>query len=277
MLRILRLFSLFITVLSGSLRAYEESLEYANNDNCCDSNTYFPNLYPNKFYIGPEIYHVNRLRDGGTRQRGWVYGVRAGYDRVKRCKLYWGATALWAQGPLRGKSNSVKLKSTFSDQNIEGRIGYTWQKKCGYHFTFSPFVGYGYFRETNHFHRNHPLKVKFRNCYNYAAVGFLSRIEICPCWTVGINFKARFPFDSRCHVSNDPEFDNTRMLIQDRVHYRLEIPLAYRLCDCNEQIEFDLVPFYEYRHYGGRVNYPFDFLDTKLNIYGVSLQFSYRI
>ena len=52
-------------------------------------------------YIGPEIYYVSRLKEGGSRQGGTLYGVRLGYDHVQRYKFYWGIDALWAKGTLR--------------------------------------------------------------------------------------------------------------------------------------------------------------------------------
>lgn len=36
-----------------------------------------------------------------------------------------------------------------------------------------------------------------------------------------------------------------------------------------------LVPFYEYRFYGHRANFPFDFLETKLKLYGATLKLHY--
>lgn len=121
--------------------------------NCGQNQSYFPNLFPDKIYIGPEIYHVHRSRKGGTKQHGFVYGVRAGYDHIKRSRLYWGGDILWAQGILRGKAAPSDLKSTFRDENYEGRFGYTLQTKTGHHYSFTPYIGYGYFREAtlNHF------------------------------------------------------------------------------------------------------------------------------
>lgn len=250
---------------------------YIENSECCDDGSYYlPNKYPHKMYVGPEIYHVHRTREGGSKQKGWIYGVKAGYDHIKRYKFYWGGDLLWGQGPLHGKSVLTKLKSTFTDAAAEGRLGYTFQNKCFRHISFTPFVGYGYFQETNRFHRNAPLNIKFKNRFQYVAAGFFSSVELNPNMSVGLNFKAKFPYETKCSVS-DPEFGSTTLSVKDKTHYRIELPIAYWLCKCNHVFEFDLIPFFEYRQYGRRENFPFDFLDTKLRIYGVSFQIAYRL
>lgn len=242
---------------------------------CCDE--YIPNVHPHRFYIGPEIYYLRRTRDGGTKQRGAIYGLRVGYERVQRCKFYCGLDYLFGEGELHGKSNVGKLKSTYRDENIEGRLGYTLQTKDDYHLSLTPFVGYGYFRETNRFHHDHPMRVKFQTRFHYCALGFLSNMAVSPQWNIGVNFKARLTFDSRCRISDDPGIKNMTQLISDKPHYRVELPISYRLCRCIERFELDFVPFFEYRHFGSKNNYPFDYLNTKFQIYGINLQFSYRL
>ncbi|MGK5593845.1 MAG: outer membrane protein [Parachlamydiaceae bacterium] len=241
----------------------------------CESH-YLPNQFPHKFYVGPEFYRVRRTREGKSKQRGWIYGVRAGYDYIKRYKLYLGGDVLWGQGPLRGHSPSNKLKSTFTDTSVEGRIGYTLQNKYYRHVTVTPFVGFGYFEEKNSFHRNAPLNIKFKNRFKYGTAGFLSSLEIKPNLSLGLNFKAKFPYETKCRIS-DPELGGRSLRVKDRTHYRVEVPLSYWLCKCGHVFELGCIPFYEFRHYGKRENYPFDFLDTKLRNYGISFQIGYRL
>ena len=38
----------------------------------------------NQFSIGPEWYRVERIKEGGTKQSGNLFGVRIGYDRLIR-------------------------------------------------------------------------------------------------------------------------------------------------------------------------------------------------
>ena len=83
--------------------------------------------------------------------------------------------------------------------------------------------------------------------------------------------------DAKCKVSNDPEFEDSTLQIKDKVNYRIEFPFNYFFCKTRNHFEIDLVPFIEFRHYGGRENFPFDFQDTKLRICGVTLLLAYRI
>ena len=245
---------------------------------CIDPCQVLP-LPQHQFYIGPEIYHADRSKAGKYRcvkQRGFIYGGRLGYDRIKRCRLYWGFDALYATGDLRShRKNENKIKLCFTDENIEGRLGYTIQAKCGWLPTLVPYVGYGYYRETNKFKRPSPLLIKQRISFDYFALGFLSQIYPHPSWVVGLNFKARFLFNSKCRVSDDPEYDDIDQNIKHNVQFRVEVPITYRLnCWC-DKLAIALVPFYEYRHYGEHANFPFDFKEAKLNFYGFDIRLMY--
>jgi hypothetical protein len=226
-----------------------------------------------QLYVGPEFAYVNRLREGGTRQKGLLYGGRVGYDHIKRFKFYWGFEGWFGSGRLHGKSsNDNRLRSNFTDTTIEGRFGYTFQQKCGYRISLTPFIGGGYVLEKNNFIRPSPLKVHFRLHYYYGCAGFLSQATILPRFDIGLNFKAFYPYDGRNKVTHDPEHDSQNMLFKERWMYRLELPLTYHW---RQDILLRLDPFYEYREYGKHANYPFDFLETKLRFYGATLKFVY--
>lgn len=245
------------------------------SDECgCKSLNFLP-LY--KASIGPEVYHVKRTREGGTSQTGTAVGVRGSFERIGRYKWYVGVEGLYGSGTIKGHSgNDLKLKSKLTDRMIEGRAGYTFQSKCGWLPSFTPFVGYGYFEELNHYKSPSPLLVKFKNRASYCSFGFLSSVMLTQELTVGFNFKGRSLVDPECLVRNDPVFDRLKMHIEDELQYRLELPIYYDFFSGCQAYELGVVPFYEYRHYGRRENYPFDFLDTKLKIYGVNIQFTYR-
>jgi len=231
-----------------------------------------------QFYIGPEIYHVHRNREGGTKQNGTIYGVRGGYDRIKRYHFYWGFDALYGKGTLDGKSGAGnKIKSTFTDTFAEGRFGYTFQQKCGYRLSLTPFGGVGYMSERNNFKRPSPIPAHFNIRSWYGVAGFLSQASPTDRFDIGINFKARFLYDPKCKVSHDPDSENSTQLINEKIHYRVELPLTYHYWECCDNFLISLVPFYEFRQYGKRVNYPFDFFGTKLNIYGATLKFIYNL
>ena len=226
-------------------------------------------------YAGPEIYDVQRTKEGGTKQSGVLYGVRGGYEHICRYKLYWGIEGLWAKGVLEGKNQDIRLKSELTDANIEARIGYTFQCKSWRCASLTPYFGGGYFWEMNNYMHPSPLHVHFTNTFSYIPVGFLSQIYITPHWSIGLNFKARFLVESEVRVSHDPDHENQTQNYEDEVQYRVELPITYFLCWKQHSLAVNIVPFYEYRPYGHRANFPFDFLETKLNLYGVTLKFLY--
>lgn len=235
-------------------------------------------LPQHQIYIGPEIYYANRNKAASgfrTNQDGFVYGGRAGYDRIKRCRIYWGVDGLYASGILDGHKHETKVKIDFTDANIEGRLGYTFQGKTGWLPTFVPYVGYGYYRETSKFKKPSPLQIKQTITFDYVAAGFLSQIYPHPLWVIGLNFKARFLFNSKCKISDDPDYEDVTQNIAHNVQYRVELPVTYRLqCWC-DKLAVALVPFYECRHYGEHLNFPFDFKDTRFNFYGFDVRLMY--
>lgn len=227
-------------------------------------------------YIGPEIYYVKRLKEGGSKQEGTLYGVRIGYDRVKRYKLYWGIDGLWAKGTLEGNRKRENVtdhfKSRFTDINVEARVGYTFQNK-GRCFSFTPYSGLGYFWEKNCYQHPSPLQVHFKNTFSYIPIGFLSEIFITPNWSAGFNFKVRYLIEAEQKVEHDPEFGTLTQHYEEKLQYRAELPVTYYwVC---KPLAISLVPFFEYRPYGHRANFPFDFLELKMKFYGATLKFQY--
>lgn len=238
------------------------------------SSSVFASCPANKITIGPEIYFLERNREGGSKQEGTMYGVRASYDRLKRYKWYIGGDVFYAEGRLKGHTKLAKLKSTMIQDSLEGRFGYTLQAKNSWGPAITPYIGYGYYRESNHFHSPSPLRVKLINDYSYFGYGFLSSVTIWDNVNVGFNAKFRSMYDARCHVKKDAESEKKKMIIADKLQYRLELPLYYHFCFLNLDAEVGLVPFFEKQHYGGRENYPNNFFDTKLRLYGANLQLS---
>lgn len=233
-----------------------------------------------QIFIGPEIYGVKRSREGGTEQTGILYGVRAGYDYIRRYAFYWGIDGLYASGALTGENGeNQKIKSQLTDSNIEGRFGYNFQSKSCLSASFIPFIGVGYFWENNDYKHPSPLKVKFENSFFYVPVGFLSRIFVNPQLSIGLNFKARFIIEGKTKVSNDSELEleegDLTLHYEEKTQYRVDLPVSYYFCWLNKPVSFAVSPFYEYRQYGHRANFPFDFLETEFNIYGVTVRLGY--
>lgn len=226
-------------------------------------------------YVGPEIYYLRRTREGGSDQSGVLSGVRVGYDHVRRYKLYWGIDGLWAQGQLKGHKNEDKIKSEFTDINVEARLGYTFQSKYWRCASFTPYLGLGFLWERNFLHDPSPSRFHFRNDFSYVPIGFLSQIFVIPCFSIGLNFKLRYVIEGEQRTSHDPENDKSWQNFTEKLQYRVELPMTYFHCLWNQPLGFSLVPFAEWREYGHRANHPYDFLETKLRLYGATLKILY--
>lgn len=231
--------------------------------------------YALETYAGPEIYEMRRSKEGGTRQSGTLYGFRIGYDHIHRYKFYWGIDALWAKGFLEGKTEEHRVKSLFTDMNLEARLGYTFQSKGWRCASFTPYTGGGYFWENNDYQNPSPLTVHFKNRFSYIPLGFLSQIFIYPNWSLGMNLKLRYLLEGQQHVTHDPEHSRLIQHYEEHFQYRIELPITYFFCWKKYALALGLIPFYEYRPYGHRANFPFDFLETKLKLYGTTLKCLY--
>ena len=234
-------------------------------------------LNRNQITIGPECYHLKRVRAGGTTQQGNLYGIHLGYDRLKRYGWYWGLEGSYARGKLKGHTgDGDQIRSHFNDSFIEGRLGYTFQQKECTKIAFTPFIGGGYSVEKNNFTSPSPLPIHFKTHYPYMSTGFLSWMHLTDDWEVGLNFKARMAFEPKCHVTHDPDNEPLSQRIGERMQYRVDLPITYRAF-CTDHFVITLDPFYENRHYGPHVNYPFDYLKTRITIWGAILELVYRM
>lgn len=227
--------------------------------------------------LGPELYRICRSKHGGTKQHGNAIGVRLTYDYIKRYNIYCGAQLFYGSGILNGHSGGgSKLRSRLTDLQAEASIGYTFQTKCFPLATLTPYLGGGYFKEINDFTDPSPIPAKFNTHYPYAAFGFLSSVYVVPWATVGLNARFRAPWEVRCKVTDDPDFENVTQQVSNELQFRIEVPFAYVGYFFLEGLEMSLVPFYERRLYGARENYPFNFSKTCFNIYGLNAQLIYR-
>jgi len=234
-----------------------------------------------RFFLGPEFYHVHRVRQGGTKQNGTLIGGKLIYDHVKRYKFYWAAEGLFAVGPLMGHTgDGKKIKSCLSENYVEGRLGYTFQSKCWLKPSFTPFGGYGYFWEINKFDKNAPLPIRTQTTYRYAAAGFLTSINLSEHLQIGVNLKLKYMLEPRCTITKDPEFDKISLKIgNEKLQYRIELPVNYYsreqhgCCDGFKDGSYGVAftPFFERQHYEGQAAYPFDYMRTLFFNYGATL------
>lgn len=214
--------------------------------------------------VGPEIYFCERNKEGGSHQKGAMYGGRLTLESFCFHSIYLAADAFVACGELKGKNkNGRPLVSKLTDQIYEGRLGYLLPRSNSY---IVPFIGYGYFHEKNSYRPPSRLPCTYDDTFNYSLVGFLSGFYFTPLLSVGLNFETKFMTDGKSKVTKDPDFDDITMSMNNELQARVEIPLIYFLC---QHLQLQLVPFYEFRHFGGREDFPFDFIDTKFHLIGL--------
>lgn len=227
---------------------------------------------PHSFSIGPEAYYMVRAREGGSRQYGGLYGGRFCYERLRRSAVYWGVEGYWAKGRLKGHDGLDRvIKSTKTDMEIEGRLGYSLKWRWCIPISFTPFFCGGYFRENNKFIDPSPLECTISEYFPYAGMGFLSRFYATDKFSVGLNFKTKYMLGAKCRVGDDPFNDDINLIIEDKFIYDLDVPLTYSFCACGQALETSFVPFFRYRQYGRHEDYPFDYLGTRYQIYGARL------
>lgn len=259
------------TLLSASDYNLDDSSSYCNTI----ENEYQPHIHSQRHFIsiGPEYNYIKRTREGGVRQSGNTIGLRANYDYISRYCFYVGAQAYYGTGTLNGNSGyDTKIKSKWVDQLVEGYLGYTFQGKESPNFSFTPYAGFGYICEANKFGSPSPLHLKFTTKFRYFAYGFISSAMVLPYLKIGLNGRFRSPYDPKCKVSNDPDFENITQIVGEHLQYRIELPITYLANLICGHCQISVTPFYEERKYEGRRNYPFDFFKTSYRMYGFNLQ-----
>jgi len=226
---------------------------------------------PHKIFVGPEMYYTERSRRGG-KQDGLLSGFRAGYDHIRRCSFYWALEGYYARGSISGKSGKGdRMKSDKTDREVEGRFGYTWKRNLCLPIYFTPYVGYGYFYGINRFKPPSLMMVHFHNHFDYYAAGIQTQAMVTPRFSVGFNYKSKWMNEGKSKVTCDPKYDHVKLIMNNKRHYEYEVPITYKFCFKNRELDGSVVPFYRIRYYGGRENYPFDFYKTKFRSKGARL------
>ncbi|MDR3624194.1 MAG: hypothetical protein P4L16_03520 [Chlamydiales bacterium] len=229
-----------------------------------------------KICIGPEGYYLKRMKEGGAWQSGTLIGVYGTYERIKPNSFYWGLIGTYANGRINGKSALGKdLASNFTDEEIEARLGFTIKDNCRYSSLFTPFIGYGYLEQVNSYLPPSVLILQFKDKITYFSFGFLSEVKMSKRFSIGLNVLMKWMLEGRCEVTGDPDEDDSLFIIENEMQYALELPIVYQLSQHKKVFTLSCVPFFQFRHYGGRENYPFDFIDTKFRVYGLRLLCNY--
>ncbi len=260
----------FFTLLFLSMTSFGLTVDYEKIETCRHC-----------FSIGPQFYHLERVRKGGTYQTGYLYGVRFNYEYSGRYLIYYGLEAAYATTQDLNGKNPLKesLKSHFADHMIEARLGYTFQSKTAACGSFTPYIAVGYFLEKNNYVKPSSTHYHFTNKFKYGSIGALSKAYLTPKLTIGLNVAALFSLEGHVKITHDPKYGKTTLDYENKIHARIALPCCYSQIDSpfltsyfNQQIA--LIPFFEYRHYGHHPQVPFDFLKTEIKIYGAEVRYT---
>lgn len=225
---------------------------------------------PQIVYLGPEVYYLKRTKEGGSKQDGWMFGGRVLYERRKSCGFYWAVNGLYAYGNINGKTSSGRiLKSTLTEAEIEGRLGYTFCFKFCSSFSFTPYGGYGRYYCKNDFKHPSPLTCTYRDSFDYGIGGFIATKRFNPNFETSLDFSFKQMFTGKSSISHDPEYGHVCLKIRNEIQYEVAVPVIYTTCWKNRVLKLYAAPFYRYRHFGGLLNFPFDFIDTEFRSYGL--------
>ena len=227
------------------------------------------------FSFTPEIYFVTRQREGGTKQSGMAYGIRSGYHRLEAGHFYYALDGLYSRGNLKGKNLVATLQSELTNSSLETRFGYTFYSCFLPKVTFTPFIGIGYLWEYYDYKAPSPIEVEFDNSFPYLPFGGLLCYHFNSSISIAAKLTARFLWDGKQTVK-DPSYGKLTQCYEERMQYRAELPISYLYCWKNHLLSFSFTSFYEYRCYGSSVNFPYDFLQTELNFYGINFGLSCR-
>lgn len=237
---------------------------------------------PHRLGIGPEFYSIERFRDTSidSRECGWMIGERFFYERVHPWCIYYGADQYYATGTLtRITDCGTQFKTKLQDAEVEGRIGYTLAHKW-FNVLFTPFFGYGNFTGTSKFLKPSFLRIKFRPTYNFISYGFMSNCFFCNGQvSLGFNVKWKSMTHATNKVTDCTEECHPFVFYQkmgERTQIQIDVPLMYYYWCCREDaFEISIVPFYRNRIYGAHENCPFDFFETKYEMWGARFMIDY--
>lgn len=225
-----------------------------------------------RLFIGPEVYYSKRTKEGGAHQDGWLYGGHGTFERRKHGGLYYAIDGYYATGDMKGKTAAGKtLKSEITDREIEGRLGYSLCIKSWKKLNIIPYGTYGDFYCTNDFKKPSPLPCTYHEHYQYAGGGLDVSFFPAPCLECGVNAAAKYMLNGKCKIKDDPDYDDLNLIIESKLQYEIDLNFRYFTVWKNKPINALFTPFYRYRHFGGRMNWPFDYIDTKFKNYGARI------
>ena len=233
---------------------------------------------PHSLFIDQELYHMRRSKSG-SRQTGYLFGQGICYRNIRPRAIYWAGDIFFGRGTLRGSTRfGSPLKSKKQDLTVEGRVGYNFHWTLKYPFSFVLFGGGGNFSGKNNFVTSPGGAIHINNSYKYIVLGMHTRCYLTEVFSFGVDYKVQCMMDGKSKITNDPTYGRVDLMIEGQTGHTLELPVHWHLSkNKNKNLNMDLAltPYYQFRHYGGRENFPFDFVDTKYYLHGIKLTLSF--
>lgn len=224
----------------------------------------FPSLSNNQTAIGAlnqdfslsAIAGNTTLKQHSVDQKGWLYGVKGNLNIYLNSCIYLGTEIGYQYGDLKGHSEIEEVtivldevfvedsvKSKYKDYWLEGRIG----AKLGTNAAFlTPYFVVGYENETDNFISPSPLELKNSLSYGYLGCGGLSSFFVTPCFSIGLNAKLKWMFNSKVKVSGHADLEDKNFSCANCFHYTVELPLTFF---STPNSFFAVVPYYQYKNY----------------------------
>ena len=230
---------------------------------------------PISFSIGPKVYWKKRRVANGAYSEGFLEGVDIKFDRVKRGGIYWASLFNYAWGKASGETGSGALsKAITSDYSLEARLGYSVHPVLRDTLFFTPFVGFGYYQAKYSFIPPSIPELDYFYKNPFISTGFLFSRFLRPWVSLGINFCVQFAFDGKRRIKIAGTYSKTYMA--NEAQYIVELPLTYQISKKEKGFGLQLVPFFQYRHYGFRIASTGTFTETDFMITGLNILATYR-
>jgi hypothetical protein len=204
--------------------------------------------YPNRFYIGPDIfyrnYHEHLEKPKKSDEYGTLFGFQTGYDYTRSGHMYGGTDFSYAGGNTHYDGSALNVRtleitpheSTTGNTflNLEGRIGYTF-------LPFQPFAGFGWF----YWKRDIGYIEKYR--WTYAAYGLRLCQRIGDRVELGLNLKLMQMINGHIKIE-EAGSSSVSLKLGNRLQYEIELPITYIFQ--GNHIDIRAVPYYAQQDIG---------------------------
>lgn len=230
---------------------------------------------PISFSVGPRVYWKKRHVYNGACTKGFLEGFDIKFDRTKRGSIYWASLFDYAWGKATGVTGGGAFsKAVLADYSLEGRLGYSIQPMLRDTLFFTPYVGLGYYQSKYRFVEPSVPVLDYYYKNPYLSTGFLFSRFLKPWVSLGLNFCIQFAFDGKRGLKIAGNYSKTP--VDNEMQYIAELPFTYQVSKKEKGFGIQLVPFFEYRHYGGRISGIATFMDTRFIIAGINARMTYR-